>query len=528
VTEISVWALVLLFVGGSVAVALTASKVAEWLPVPAPALFLVGAAAASDFVPGLGDVVSIRSVERLGVVALVFILFNGGMHIGLRRGRRAALPIVGLGLVGTFATAAALAVLAHLALGFAWPAAGLLGAALAPTDPAVVFSVLGRQEISGRSGTILEGESGANDPVGIALLLGLLAAERHGGTAVWPFVREFGLEMSVGAAVGIAGGYSLRRLLALPLPGEGLYPLRTLAAAIVIYGAAGAAHGSGFLAVFLAGLIVGDTPAPYKPEIKRFHGAVAQLAEIAVFVGLGLTIDLRLLVEHGVWLDGLVLALVLAFVVRPLVIGPLLYLYDLRRSDRIFIVWSGLKGAVPILLGTLAQLGGADDAGRIYRVIFVVVLFSVVVQGSLVPSVAHRLGVPMRTARPEPWSVSIRTRQEPRGVLRLVVRESARACGKAISDLPLAGRAWIALILRDGEPVDARAGQTLEPRDEVLVLADPADAQVLRRLFEGRTSSSRETRQPIADGLRGGAAAVRRLARLPVLDDEHGGGGDRT
>jgi potassium/hydrogen antiporter len=483
-SEINDWALVLSVVGAAIALALTAAKLTERLRVPAPALFLLGAAVASDLVPRLEHAVTIRWVERLGVLALVLILFDGGMDIGLRRARVAALPIVGLGVVGTFATAAVMAGIAHALFGFGWAAAALLGAALAPTDPAVMFSVLGQREVSGRSGTILEGESGANDPVAIALLLGLLAAERHGGVAVWSFVREFGVEMAVGAAVGVAGGVLLRRLLVTPLPSEGLYPLRTLAAAILIYGVAGVAHGSGFLAVFLTGLMIGDARAPYRNEVRRFHGALAQLAEIAVFVGLGLTIKLSSLSWHTVWLDGLLLALVLAFFVRPLVVGPLSLLYRLRAGERVFVVWSGLKGAVPILLGTLALLGNADGAPRIYGVIFVVVLFSVIVQGSLVPSVAHRFGVPMRRTEPEPWSVSIRLRNEPEGVLRFAVDRRSRACGSAIRDLPLGERAWVALVMRDGRPMDARGSQRLEAGDQVLLLADADDADTLGALFE--------------------------------------------
>jgi potassium/hydrogen antiporter len=486
-SEVSSWALIVLVVGIGISLALTASKLTERLPIPAPALFLIGAAIASDFVHGLANAVSIRSLERLGVVALVLILFDGGMHIGSHRFRRAAGPIVTLGVVGTLATAAALTALAHALFGFPWKAAALLGAALAPTDPALTFSVLGKREVAGRSGTILEGESGANDPVGIALLLGLLASEQHhGGVSLSAFAREFGVEMAVGAAVGIASGLLLRRLLAVPLASEGLYPLRTLAAAIVVYGAAGAAHGSGFLAVFLAGLAIGDQRAPYKGEIERFHSALAHLAEIAVFVGLGLTIELGSLPGYSVWLDGVLLAALLAFVIRPLVVGPLLLPFDLRRGERLFVAWSGLKGAVPVLLGTLILLGGGSDGRRIYGVIFVVVVFSVLVQGSLVPSVAHHLGVPMRIREQEPWSVSIRLREDPEGVSRFVVHEHARACGTRIRDLPLGEHTWIAFVLRRGQPLDARGSQTLEAGDEVLVFADTDDVAALHALFEGR------------------------------------------
>jgi cell volume regulation protein A len=174
--------------------------------------------------------------------------------------------------------------------------------------------------------------------------------------------------------------------------------LRTLAAAGVIYGLASVAGGSGFLAVFIAGLVLGDLDLPYKRQIRRFHMALASLAEIVVFVALGLTVSASQLVENNVWLDGLILAAALAFIGRPLGLAPLLVPLRLRFGEKLFIAWGGLKGAVPILLAAFALLAEVDDARRIYEIVFVVVGFSVVVQGSSIPFVAKRLGVRMRPA----------------------------------------------------------------------------------------------------------------------------------
>ena len=381
--------------------ALGTYKVTERFPIPAPALFLIVAAIASDVFPGLETVISIHNVERIGVVALIVILFDGGMQVGWRRFRGAAFPITLLGVVGTFATAAVMAVFAHAFFGFDWTIAGVLGAALAPTDPAVMFSVLGNREIGGRTGTILEGESGANDPVGIALMIGMLAYATSGHGSAWTVVREFALEMSIGLAVGVVGAWALLRLMRhVSLPNEGLYPLRTLAAAGVVYGAAAVAHGSGFLAVFVTGLLIGDARAPYKADIERFHTSLASIAEIVVFTALGLTVHLTGL--GSVWSDGLLLAVVLVFVARPVVAGTLLLPARLRPGERLFVAWGGLKGAVPILLAALALLASVRDAGRIYSIVFVVVAFSVVVQGTTIPLAASRLGIPMRLVRPEP------------------------------------------------------------------------------------------------------------------------------
>jgi cell volume regulation protein A len=399
--EVHDFGIVVLLVGAAFAVAIGTSRLSERLAVPAPALFLLAAAVLSDVFSSLGDV-SIRTVERIGVVALVVILFDGGTRIGLRRLRTAAAPILSLGIAGTFATAGVVTLAAHWLLDFSWTTSGLIGAAVAPTDPAVMFSVLGRREVGGRTGTILEAESGFNDPVGIALMIGMIDFATSADGTPWTVVREFAVEMSVGLAVGVAGAYALlfvrRRL---TLPNVGLYPLATLAAAGVIYGGASTLHGSGFLAVFLAGILVGDEHAPYKDEVERFFTSLASLAEIVVFVALGLTIEITHL-SGKVWLDGVVLAVVLAVVARPLAVGVLLIPTRLRTGEKLFVMWGGLRGAVPIFLAALAVLAGVDGSNELYGIVFVVVALSVLVQGSTIPLAASLARVPMRVVRHEP------------------------------------------------------------------------------------------------------------------------------
>jgi potassium/hydrogen antiporter len=393
VDELVDFGAIVLVVSAGVLLALLVHKATARFPIPAPALFLVVALATPIALP------HIRTVERVGVVALIIILFDGGMDIGWRRFRRAIVPIASLGIVGTFTTALVMAGCAHYLLDFDWTTAGILGAALAPTDPAVMFSILGNKEIGGRTGTILEGEAGVNDPVGIALMIGMLEFATADDGSLWVVASEFAIEMSVGLAVGVLGTALLVLFIRhVHLPSEGLYPLRTLAAAGVIYGLASVAGGSGFLAVFIAGLVLGDLDVPHKRQIRRFHMALASLAEIVVFVALGLTVNAGQLVDNNVWLDGLILAAALAFIARPIGLAPLLAPLRLRFGEKVFIAWGGLRGAVPILLAAFAILAEVDDARRIYEIVFVVVTFSVVVQGASIPFVASRLGVRMRPA----------------------------------------------------------------------------------------------------------------------------------
>jgi cell volume regulation protein A len=395
VAEVTDFGTIVLVVALAFTLALAATKLADRVPIPAPAFFLVAAAVASDLFPSVGNQLDIRAVERVAVVALIVILFSGGYDIGWRRFRASAVPVTSLGVLGTFATAGLIALFAHAALGFEWKTAGLLGAALAPTDPAVMFSVLGGREVAGRTGTILQGESGANDPVGIALMIGMIELATHDGASFWLVGRELGIELAVGLAVGLAGGSLETWLLrTVSLPNVGLQAVRTLAAAGVIYGVASVAHGSGFLAVFIAGMIVGDAEAPRKREIELFQNALSNVAEIVVFAALGLTVTLGA-ISGARWVEGLLLALFLALVARPLAVGALLVPVRLRLGERVFVAWSGLKGAVPILLAAFALLAHVREGQRIYDVVFIVVAFSVIVQGATIPLAARWLGVPM-------------------------------------------------------------------------------------------------------------------------------------
>jgi len=475
VTEISDFGAIVLLVSAGVFLAILGMGVAERISLPNAPIFLVAAGLLAALSETLRDALSIQVVERIGVIALIVILFDGGLHIGLGRFRRSAAPILALGVVGTFATAGLVALAAHYVLDFSWIAAGLIGAAIAPTDPAVTFSVLGGREIRGRAGTILEGEAGTNDPVGIALMIGMIELATEDGGSFSIVVTEFAVEMAVGLAVGVAGALLLLPVLRrVRLTSPPLYPLRVLAGAGAIYGIASVAHGSGFLAVFVAGIVLGDMAAPRKGEIESFHSSLAALAEIGAFAALGLSVGYSDLDDPAVWGEGLVLAVILAFVVRPLALAPLLALVRLHRGEKLFIIWGGLKGAVPILLGSLAVLAAVDDAGRIYGIIFVVVLFSVVVQGISIPYAASRLRVPFR-----------KIDHDLAEVLELVVRDDAYANGRRIRELPFGERAWVGVLVRNGRPQTFGADTVLEPGDRVHVYCQPEDAAALQRIFAG-------------------------------------------
>lgn len=387
----------------AVLVSLASSHAARKLPLPGPAVLLVIAAGAAQWVPGASSVFTVTTVQDIASAALILILFDGGLQIGPGAMRRAIGPVAALGVFGTLITAAGMSAAAHYLLGAGWGLACLVGIAIAPTDPAVVFSVLGDKEISGRTGTILEGESGANDPIGIALMVAVISIVTGSGGSPAGALATFAIQMGLGLAGGGLGGIGLVWLVRrTESPRAGMRPLWTLAGAAAIYGLTSMVGGSGFLAVFGAGIVVGGANLTYEAEVLHFHTALASLAEVVVFVSLGITVPLMEIFSHAIWLQGLVLAGVLAIVVRPVATVALLAPTSLHMGERIFVALAGLKGAVPILLATFAISGGAHGAHQLYLWVFVVVLASVVFQGGALAYIAKPLGVPLVHREPDP------------------------------------------------------------------------------------------------------------------------------
>ncbi len=465
--------------------AVVSNRLSERIKVPLPLVFLIAAAAARQLVGGI-HAPPHRVVERVVTIALLLVLFDGGRQIGWSRFRTAAAPIAVVGVLGTFLTVAATALLVHLIFGLDWYLALLVATAVSPTDPAVVFSVLGQREIAGRSSTILEGESGANDPVGIALMVSLISAGGVGISAFGHVAISFALQMIVGVVVGTVGGRALLwHMRHVSLPSEGLYPLRTFAGAMLLFGIASVAHGSGFLAVFVAGIVISDSSAPFKREIERFHSALASLGEIVAFLVLGLAVNLQILVRSDVWIPGIVTGAALALIIRPVLVGLCMLPAGLQRNERRFVLFAGLKGAVPILLGTYILAAHVPHAERLYGIVVVVVIFSVVVQGSLVPSAARWLRLPIRMTEPQPWALGVRLRDEPEGVQHFTITPGSPADGsllREITDLP--ADVSISFLVRDSQLVTVNQNTRLEAGDQVVVLTDPAQSDELRNRFE--------------------------------------------
>jgi cell volume regulation protein A len=374
--------------------ALALEPAARRLDVAVPLVFLALGLALGALSATARQEVDAGQLETAGTIALVLILVDGGLRTGIVALRRELAPVLALGLGGTLVTFALVALATHWVTGLGWTLSLIVGAALSPTDPAAVFSVLhGRSGGSLRVATVLEGEAGFNDPVAIALVIALVDAAREGhdpavAAIAWTMLRE-GV---VGAIAGIGLALLLDRLLSSRAPSIGVAPALVVSlGAFLAFGVAGIAHGSGFLAAYLFGLVLGDRLRGARETVGRLHDQLSSLAEVGMFVLLGvalMTIPLR-----GSLADAAVIAALLVLVIRPLVAGPVLGAFGLGRAGTIFGVWGGLKGAVPILLGSLPLARGLAGGERLFALVGLVVVFSLLAQGLTLGRLAQRLGI---------------------------------------------------------------------------------------------------------------------------------------
>jgi cell volume regulation protein A len=373
--------------------ALALEPTARRLDVAVPLVFL-GVGLALGALSGTArHEVDAGQLETAGTVALILILVDGGLRTGIVALRRELAPVLSLGIGGTLVTFGLVALVTHELVGLGWTLSLVVGAALSPTDPAAVFSVLHDRSGSDRVATVLEGEAGFNDPVAIALVIALIDAVRKGhdpsvGEIAWTMLRE-GV---VGAIVGIGLALLLAGLISPRGPSIGVPPaLLVSLGAFAAFGIAGVAHGSGFLAAYLFGLMLGDRLEDARRSVARLHDQLASLAQVAMFVLLGvalMTIPLR-----GSLVDAALITAFLVLLIRPIVAGPVLASAGLGRAGTLFGVWGGLKGAVPILLGSLPIARGVADGNRLFALVGLVVVFSLLVQGVTLGRLANRLGV---------------------------------------------------------------------------------------------------------------------------------------
>jgi cell volume regulation protein A len=481
-------ALVLGLLGLLMAVSVVVSRVSGRIGVPVALLFLgIGMLAGAE---GVGGVAfdDYALAFRLGTVTLVLILFDGGLSTPFSTFQRAAAPATLLATVGVLATSALLALAARW-MGFSWVSAFLLGAIVSSTDAAAVFAVLRGSgiELSKRVAATLEIESGLNDPVAVILTLALTAAQAGRGLSTRTLLLAMAGELVIGLAGGVGFGWLGRWLLAHARPtAAGLFPVLTIALAFLAFGATTLAHGSGFLATYVAGLVIGNGTLPYRSGLLRVHDSLAWLGQVVMFVVLGLlSYPSRVLAVGPI---GIALGAFLALVARPLATALCLLPFRFRLREALFIGWVGLRGAVPIILAIFPVLAGAPQAHHIFDVVFFIVVVSTVIPGATVRWAARALGVQVHGPPPPASLLEIVSARPLRSeLLSIQLKPACAVAGARIADVPFPEGSAALLIVRDEELIAPRGETVLCVGDQVFVFCRPEDKPTLDLLFGSET-----------------------------------------
>ncbi|MGY0017901.1 potassium/proton antiporter [Streptomyces sp. cg35] len=451
-------------------IAVAAVRISSRSGLPSLLLYLgIGIAMGQD---GIGDV-SFSDAELtqvIGYAALVVILAEGGLGTKWKEIKPALPAAVALSLAGVAVSVGVTAAGAHYLVGLEWRQSLIIGAVVSSTDAAAVFSVLRKVPLPKRITGVLEAESGFNDAPVVILVVAFSAA---GPVEHWyVLIGEIALELAIGAAIGLAvgwlGSYGLRHV---ALPASGLYPIAVMAIATVAYAAGAIAHGSGFLAVYLAAMVMGNAKLPHWPATRGFAEGLGWIAQIGMFVLLGLLVTPHELADDIV--PALIIGLVLTMVARPLEVVVSLLPFRMPWQEKALMSWAGLRGAVPIILATIPMVTGVADSQRIFNIVFVLVVVYTLIQGPTLPWLARKL----RLGSSEAADLGIESAplERLRGhLLSVSVPEGSRMHGVEVGELRLPKGAAVTLVVRDGTSFVPAPTTVLRQDDELLVVAtDP-------------------------------------------------------
>lgn len=474
--------------GALLAAGLLASLVAARVRLPGLILFLaLGMAIGSD---GLGwihfgaDPHDYEVARAVGIVALALILFEGGLASGLHEIRPVLGPALGLALVGTLITAAITGLAAAWLLDLSTLEGMLLGSIVASTDGAAIFAMLRGSTLRRRLARVLEGEAGMNDPVAILLVIGFIEWIKQPDYGVPDMAlllaRQLGIGLAAGALVGWLGVQAFRRIrLATP----GLYPVASITIAALAFGLADVLHGSGFLAVYLAGLALGTPLITAKQTVTIFHEGLAWVAQIALFLVLGLLVFPGQLDEVAP--EGALIAIVLVLVARPVAAAVATLGAGFSLPERLAVSWAGLRGGVPVVLALFPVIDDVPGSLTYFNIVFFAVLLSTILQGSTFEQLARALGVTTsEPALPRPLAETGTIRRLGAEVVEFPVAPGDAVVGLRVRELGLPREALLSVIVRGGEAILPRGSTRIEAGDELHVVVRQEVADEFPRLLE--------------------------------------------
>jgi cell volume regulation protein A len=460
----------ILVAGALLAGGLLASLLAVRVRVPSLVLFLaLGMLIGSD---GIGwiDFDDYELARTIGIIALAVILFEGGLASGLDEIRPVLVSAISLALVGTIATAIIAGLVAAWLFDFSTLEGLLVGSIVAATDGAAIFALLRGSTLRRKLARTLEGESGLNDPVAVLLVIGFIDWIKQPGYGLPDMIGLFAEQLLIGLGIGLfAGWLGVQAFRRLRLARAGLYPVASLAIAALAYGAADSLEGSGFLAVYLAGLTLGTATIPAKRTVSSFHEGLAWVAQVAMFLALGLLVFPAQLDE--VALKGTVLALVVVILARPLgaalATGPASY----SAGERLVLGWAGLRGAVPVVLATFPVIAEVPRSLEFFNIVFFAVLLSTLLQGSTFEPLARRLRVTTtEPALPQPLTEAGTIRGLGAEVLEYAVGQDDAIAGARVRELGLPREALVTVIVRGREAIPPRGSTRVSAGDRLHLL----------------------------------------------------------
>ena len=474
----------ILVVGGILLAAVAAATVAGRAGVPVLVAFLgLGMVLGSEGLGGI-DFSDVHLARTIGIIGLAIILFEGGITTPWRAIRPVLVPATMLSTVGVVVSTAITGVVAHAVFPLSWSASMLLGAVVASTDAAAVFSTLRVANVKRRLARVLEAESGANDPIAVALTIGLIQwviDPSYGlGDLIVLVARQLSVGLVLGIAVGAASAWALARLPGLAVQ---FAPVATVAAGAIGFGLADVAGGSGFLAVYIVGLFVGNTATPMRRYLVSFHAGLAFLAQVGLFIVLGLLVFPRQL--GPVILPGLALVAVLLFVARPAAVWLSTVFQGFDVRERTLLGWAGLRGAVPIVLATYPLAEGLPQSNTIFNAVFFVVLASALIQGPTLEPLARTLRLTGHRGTYQPPLEVAAVDSLGSGLLEFGVVDDSAVAGRYVRDLGLPRDALVAVVVRNGQALPPRGSTLIESGDRLYVLSRKESRRKVEELFEG-------------------------------------------
>jgi cell volume regulation protein A len=460
----------ILIAGALLGAGILGALLADRIRVPGLLLFLVlGMLAGSEGIGGI-EFSNAELARTLGTIALILILFEGGLTAGWSEIRPVLGTAASLATVGTVLTAVIAGFAAKLIFDLGTLEGMIVGAAVAATDSAAIFAVLRRSTLEKRLARSLEGESGMNDPVALLLVIGFIEWIQEPGYGFADMASLLAVKLAVGVAVGyLVGRLAVAAFNAVRLPTDGIYPVATVAIAALSFGLAEVAHGSGFLATYLTALALGGANIPARRTVVAFHEGLGWVSQLSLFILLGLLVFPSQLDDVAV--KGLALSAVLILVARPLATFAATALAPLNARERLMLGWAGLRGATPIWLATFPVVAGIAGGEEEFAIVFFVVVTSTLVQGASFEPLAARLGLTTdEPALPRRLLESGRIRRMGGDVISYRLPPGAAAAGHPVRDLELPREALVNVIVRDGDAIPPRGSTELQEGDELHVL----------------------------------------------------------